>query len=345
MMNRNSTRVRIAMIGVAMVWFGACEGVGKIEYYDMIDLHPPELERVQVLSATSIEFCFDETVELVTQSLHLSLPLELDTHGATECGLALNLRTAMKPGKGYAVSATVMDDNGNSLDILTNVYGYNDRVPRMVINEFTTRGSSRHPDVVELYLHTGGNVGGVTLYEGSPDRWESRKILPSLELPAHSYILVHFKPQGIDAEEDELTSPDSSAGLDVHELAWDLWVPEGNGLSGNNGVLTMSASPNGELLDAVLYTNRTSSSDTKYRGFGSANALAYAEGLQSTGQWHAETEGIRPEDAVFVDRTTATRSICRGSDGTDTDGKGDWHIVPTSQYSFGEQNSDNVYEK
>lgn len=318
---------------------------GGVEFNDMIDLQPPRLETVQVRGTDRVEFCVDEPVSVVEQSLRVSEPLVIDGHRATECGVMIILGVTMIPGEQYTVSMTVVDESGNSLDILTNVYGYNDRVPQVVINEFTTRGSSTHPDVVELYLKSAGNIGGVTLYEGSPQDWESRKVLPALELEAGAYLLLHFKPQGVEVEQDEVISPDASGGLDVHPAAWDFWVPEGNGLSGNNGALTLTAAPTGEIIDAVLYTNRTSDSDSKYRGFGTAQNLARADELHQAGVWRASEAQLRPEDVVFVDHSTATRSICRDSANSDTDGRGDWHIVPTSGYSFGEANSDEVYTR
>ena len=45
-------------------------------------------------------------------------------------------------------------------------YGFNARVPRLLINEFTPRGSGNHPDLVELKTLTAGNMGGVVLYLG-----------------------------------------------------------------------------------------------------------------------------------------------------------------------------------
>jgi hypothetical protein len=35
--------------------------------------------------------------------------------------------------------------------------------------------------------------------------------------------------------------------------------------------------------------------------------------------------------------------MCRSSESADTDAASDWHIVPTSTFSFGTVNSDEVY--
>lgn len=339
----------IALTATMLIGVVGCAGErgNAVEFYDMVDLQPPKLEEVRVKAANSIELCIDEEVSVVEQSLQLSEPLTLESYGQSECGVGITLGMNMSPGGQYTVSMTVVDGSGNSLDIIADVYGYNDRIPEIVVNEFTTRGSARHPDIVELYVQSGGNIGGLTLYEGSATNWESRKIFPAVELEAGSYVLVHFKPQGTEeaGEKDETLAPNISGGLDVHEAAWDFWVEDGNGLSGNNGVLTLTATPDGQILDAVLYTNRSSESDSKYRGFGTARNLALSDELHGADQWTAATQQIRPEDVVSVDDSTATRSICRGSNSLDSNDKADWHIVPTSAYSLGEQNTDDVYER
>ncbi|HAK47482.1 MAG TPA: hypothetical protein DCO79_16375, partial [Spirochaeta sp.] len=101
----------------------------------------------------------------------------------------------------------------------------------------------------------------------------------------------------------------------------------------------------GKLIDAVLYSNRTSSSDENYDGFGSSRMLDKAVQIVTEGGWTASgDEGKpRPEDGINPDDSTATRSICRSSEPVDSDSKTDWHIVPTSNSTFGEINTDDEY--
>ena len=105
----------------------------------------------------------------------------------------------------------------------------------------------------------------------------------------------------------------------------------------------MYEKPEGKLLDCVLYSNRTSSSDQKYRGFGSNRLMLCADELAAEGGWIAALEQIAPEDAVNPDDSTATRSICRSSSSNDTNSKIDWHITPTRGATFGEVNTDEVF--
>ena len=101
--------------------------------------------------------------------------------------------------------------------------------------------------------------------------------------------------------------------------------------------------PGGVCLDGVLYSNRTSQSDSRYRGFGSTVLLAQAEELVRDGGWKAAGSRVLPEDALSPEGSTATRSICRTSRSDDTDCAEDWHIVPSRKATFGAENCDDVY--
>ena len=101
------------------------------------------------------------------------------------------------PGRRYTLQAEARDARGNTASFIADFYGYNGRVPRVLINELTPRGSGNHPDLVELKTLTAGNLGGVVLYQGTPG---------SLRRPDCSargwrwapsaFVVIHFKPTG-----------------------------------------------------------------------------------------------------------------------------------------------------
>ena len=149
-------------------------------------------------------------------------------------------------------------------------------------------------------------------------------------------------------------------------MAYDFWIPEGAGISGNNGVISCYDRPGGQILDGVPYSNRNSDSDEQYGGFGTRDSWERAQELVADGGWLIAGERVRPEDAVNPEGSTGTRSICRsagaageaGSGDTgsgdpdtvgtdtaavDTDTAADWHVVPTRGFTFGEENSDEIY--
>jgi hypothetical protein len=307
------------------------------------DLVPPVFFGIRTTGPQSIELGFDEITTIVIPGLVISPDLGISSESLS--GNPVRIETdPQEPGREYALEAEIRDDRGNSANIVVRFYGHNPDVPPVIINEFTTNGSDTHPDLVELRVMGSGNMTGVALCAGVRESHDSMFVFPSLHVNIGDYILVHFKPSGIDAEADETSRKDVSGGFDASPTAYDVWVKDGTGLSGNNGTISLYSSPTGMLLDGVLYSNRTSLSDSEYLGFGTIKTKQRALGLVNEGGWKTSGVTAAPEDGVNPDKSTATRSICRDKAGTDTDSKSDWHIVPTRGATFGCENSVAVYE-
>ncbi len=310
------------------------------------DLFPPVIKNILPINEYSIKIDFNEAVKLKGNIL---INPDLGEISATEKdkSLIINCSKSQQAGVNYTVDATVADKKGNSMSFTIAFYGFNQDLPNLIINEFTTQGSKSHPDIIELYVTKGGNAAGLWIVEGTTDFPEEGICLQDCWVNDGDYILIHFKPQGITEEIDEYGAEiNISGGHDASDEARDFWVPGGGGLSGNNGVISVYEAPGGRLIDAVLYSNRTSASDEKYSGFGSLRMLNKTRQLKEQEGWlgTGEEGRLRPEDAVNPDDSTATRSICRASDPMDTDTAADWHIVPTSSSTFGSQNTDEVFE-
>ncbi len=322
----------------------SCAPLPDIRSAAIGDLRPPQLAGIVATSARTIELTFDEPATIPADRMFLSPFVEATTGTLASQVVRIELAEDMKRGSRYLIEAVAQDERGNSLGFIVPVYGFNPDVPCLLINEFITNGTSTHPDIVELAILGDGNLAGVCLADGSPEDWNARIVLPDVDVVAGQFALVHCKPEGIPEEVDETADPSASGGLDSSTTAWDFWLPDGGGLSGNNGVLSLLRVPGGELLDAVIYSNRTSDSDDRYRGFGSTTMMNRVDEIVSLGGWAIELEQARPEDAVDPSDSTSTRSNCRSSGSEDTDGKADWHVVPTRGSTFGLPNRDDVYE-
>jgi hypothetical protein len=307
-----------------------------------VDLRPPQLQGISSIGPAEVRVEFDEEAALVADSIRISPALAVTD--ITGPGRQMIIRgETQTPGRPYTLEAEAQDANGNRASFMADFYGYNGRVPRLLINEFITQGSGNHPDLVELKALTAGNMGGAVLYQGTPSSFDSRIVFPAFAVGEGAFILVHWKPSGDTGEVDETDDMAASTGFDVSDSAWDLWVAGGKGLSGNNGVLSLYDRPGGNCLDGVLYSNRTSQSDELYRGFGSEGTLTRAEELVKDGGWKSGGARVMPEDAVNPEGSTGTRSMCRQSGSADTDTSADWHIVPTRKATFGAVNCDDVY--
>jgi hypothetical protein len=290
----------------------------------------------------ALELRFDEVVALVAGSLVLEPALAVSEARAVGTSLVI-AAAAQVPGQEYRLEATVQDAQGNSAAVIVRFYGFNTEVPRLLLNEFTPRGSTEHPDLVEIRVLSDGDLAGVVLYQGTPSDWTDRIVFPACRVRAGEYALVHFRPSGSADERNETTARDASGGADAGATAWDFWVAGGQGLSGNNGVLSLYDRPGGLVLDGVLYSIRTSDSDTAYGGFGSASMQARARELVRHGGWIAGSGEVRPEDALSPEGATATRTIARSNSSVDTNGREDWHITPTRGSTWGAENTDECY--
>jgi hypothetical protein len=308
------------------------------------DLTPPVLTRTIVDGPRTVRLTFDDVpvVEAGTCVVEPALAVAGITAEGNQA--IFTFAADLEIGKEYRLRLAVDDTSGNGVWLIVRFYGFNPSPPRLLINEFTTQGSATHPDLVEIKVMSGGNMGGLCFYHGASVNSVCRFVFPAFRVEAGDFILLHVKPQGIPAEIDEPLAPDASGGLDACPTARDFWVRDGSGLAGNNGTLSIYDRPNGQVLDAVLYSTRTSDADTAYRGFGSYDLVEQADEIAAAGAWRPAGEKIAPEDAVNPDASTATRSICRSASSADMNEKADWHVVPTKQASFGRDNSNEAYE-
>ena len=320
---------------------------GPLEDYRQFtdrDIQAPIFINMGTLSPTTLELQFSEEISQGTEYLFLDPEIEISEILFDKDKMKILFTQNMEPGAVFKIEVSVCDLSGNSLTVISSFYGYNPNLPELIINEFTCQGSTTNPDKVELRVLTDGNTAGLCIYEGVDTEWKQRKIIPPIDVIQDDYIIIHFKPAGIPEEIDETNNTDDSGGLNVHPDAWDLWVEGGSGLSGNNGTISLFTNPGGGLLDGILYSNRTSASDESYRGFGSTAMMNKADRLFELGGWSSSGELIAPEDAINPEDSTATRSMCRESSFIDINYSTDWHIVPTSTSSFGEINSNEIYE-
>jgi len=308
------------------------------------DLLPPELQSALTPDEQTIRFVFDEPVNPGKEEITLQPPLPIETVEAVENILTVVFGTDQIIGESYTARISVTDNSGNSLSFLYRFTGWNPRVPEILINEFNPRGSGKTPDCIELYTLKGGNLGGLCLRIGTASRYSEEIIFPAIEIPDGEYILVHAKAEGIAEEIDEIESLNASGGLLASDNARDFWISGAPGLPGNNGAISLFARRGGEVIDGVLWSDRSDNSEDEKLGWTSEGYI-FATDMAESGAWKTGTGKIPyPSEAVNVSVSTATRSLSRGSLPRDTNLADDWHTVPTRGQTFGSINTDEVYE-
>ena len=333
----------VFFLPVIMLIHFSCSEIGIKEEENSINIIPPKITDFRINNSDSVEFDFSGNIQPIQKVFNISPDIGISGLKAEGTVLTVSFSSSQQPGGKYYLKGAVKDSQGNSLTFCSEFYGFNPFIPDIVINEITTQGSSSHPDMAELFIKSSGNMAGVTFFEGCSEDYDAKYVFPSIEVNKGDYFIIHAKPEGIPGEITETSDKTVSGGIDSSDTAFDIWPPEFTGLSGNNGVISVYSGPGGSLIDAFAYSNRTSSSDENYRGFGSLSVMKRMDIIASCGGWLFTGDMIAPEDCVDPDPSTATRSVCRSSLSDDTDCSSDWHTVPTSMSSFGSVNSDEIY--
>jgi hypothetical protein len=328
----------------AALMLAACTPAAQTGERILTRLTTPEVVDWSTDGPELLRLRFSEKVGCAPDRVSVTPKLPIESVDPADDGtVAVGFSSPQEPGREYAIQGSAEDSDGNSVRFVLPFSGFNGRVPALLINEFTTQGSGKHPDLIEIYVKGDGNLAGVALFIGTKTRFTQRFVFPSTEVKRGDYLLVHTKPQGIAEEKNETSDPAASGGYDSSDSARDFWLAGGKGLAGTNGVLTLYANTAGNLLDAVFYTSRSTDSDTDYGGFGSEALRAEVREIASAGGWKTAGEDPVPEDGVPSAGSTSTRSFCRSSTSEDTDSNADWHVAAAKKASFGGVNSDDAY--
>jgi len=315
-------------VSLAVLLFCACQEQPQQEIFNILsgkDRNPPVLLGTGSIASDTLVCYFNEPVTTLIGEASIEEGLNILSVESTAHEARFILDAPVLPGTYATITARVKDQLGNSLRYRATCWGKNEHLPHMLINEFTTKGSTNHPDRVELLALSAGDLGGITFYEGIGSSYDCAFMLPSQPIDQGDLIVLYF------GQEPEGVSPS-------------MFFASETGLGGNNGVLTLCACPEGEILDAVLYSDRTSTSDTTFGGFGTRKIQERVALLDKGHSWtDPDSQVLRPESAVDSSTSTATRSFCRSPEPHDTDTRADWHIVPTGKASFGKMNTSEVY--
>lgn len=303
-----------------------------------VDFQPPRLLACELGSDGSLEVRFDEVVD----RLEVVLP-QGEATVETEDKKTFRIRLGVQPpiGREWVIKLAASDPSGNGSEVLVPIYGINPRLPALRLNEVNIQGSSTRPDYIELLVLQDGNLAGLVVALGSPSDGEPFYVFPSVEVKRGDYVTLHAKPSGKPGEKDETrhkreaTAPLSCAN------AWDFWWKGGKGLSGTTGGIVLMDNPRGRVLDALLYTNRTSASDDRYGGWGSRLNQQRAQWIHRQGVWPVAGEKIVPEDAVDSSYVTSTRTLNRRPN---KEGKEAWFTGASGTATPGGPNTTQVHQ-
>ena len=142
-----------------------------------VDLRPPMVLSVRATGPGEICLEFDEEARVAASRVRIE-PLLVVSEVSAPGARVLVSCEAQAPGSRYVLEAEAEDSRGNSASFAAEFYGFNSRVPRCLINEFTTRGTDTHPDLVEIKVGSDGDMGGVVVLEGHSRQLRRQAGLP-----------------------------------------------------------------------------------------------------------------------------------------------------------------------
>lgn len=256
----------------------------------------------------------DATIDGQKADWSQSQPASVTIH----CNQKLPLTSAAK------LFIRVRDRSYNSSAFIINLFGRNTRLPDVVINEFSSKGTATQPDRIELEIRSDGNIEGLTLADGTEGNETHLFIMPDIDVMRGDYIVVYWDLEG---QTETETLPSGSRIIHVY-------AGSDEGLSTNNGCFVMKANANStdEILDCLVYSSGES---TSHGGFGSSRIEASYKDLTGSYDWIGE-----PVNSHY---TTSTRTINRRLGKDDTNTKDDFYICQTRGQTFGYMNSSKEY--
>ena len=244
--------VKVSLLLVLICGTCSCEAQPQRELFNVFlgtDHHSPVLLETNAIDTHTVNYHFDEMVFCSTEDFSCEgSTQEIIAVHPYEDTVTITFRRPLVPGKRISVSGTVADRMGNTLSFTRGVWGCNPELPEIRINEFSTKGSASNPDRIELIALSDGNLAGLTCYIGMPQNFDTEFVFPAIDVQDGDFVVLTYaqEPSG--------------------ECLYDLYAGE-VGIGANNGVISLCDRPEGTIIDAVLYSNRTSESDENYDGF------------------------------------------------------------------------------
>lgn len=285
-----------------------------VNAFSGLDDSTPVLEGVSFASSSIICLQFSEPVKVYENSFE---PYVARADGKF---VYVTLNRNLPPGVMSEISGRVKDYSGNTSGFSVKVWGYNPLMPKVLINEFTTKGTTKSPDRTELLVLEDGNINGMSLYCGIPDDYDAKYVFGDIDVKANDLLVVWWTeelPSDIESYDGRNFCAESSEGA-----------------SSNNGTIVLCSAPSigASVMDAVVYSNYTTANE----GYGTRAAKERAFWVIDNAYWKG--------DPLESTTSTATRSMSRILLSEDTNGLENWYITVTGGATFGLPNTSESYQ-
>lgn len=323
-----------------LLFISACSNLEQFDIKKM-DLTPPMLEEITMVGGDRLKISANEHIYLDPECTNISDNINILSSTDTGQSIELIFDCVPETGREYSGNFRIKDNSGNSLTFLARFYGYNPQLPQILINEFTVKGSKSNPNKIELYVVQGGNMGGLSLYNGTKHSYDYIFTFPDFLVESGEYMVIRTCSDNYPTPYIEMENLYVDHDKKFIEGVRDIRVDNFK-LSSTNGTITMYSNPYGSLLDCVIYSKNRNDDEKRYRNFGLRKVMDRVDELITNKDWIVEGDLAEPEDVIYIEDSTSTRSINRYRF-EDNDTKDNWYTVDTREYSFGFPNSEVFY--
>ncbi|HNY21723.1 MAG TPA: hypothetical protein PKO22_06190 [Treponemataceae bacterium] len=241
--------------------------------------------------------------------------------------IAFILDEAIAVGSTAYLSATVEDSGGNSLSFSVPFIGYNERPPRLLINEIRTDYVNPKVEFIEFFALSDGNLAGVEI-SCAADKSGIAWSFPSAEVRAGDYVMYHLRSVE-DGLVNETGSTDASGGTEARADARDFWDNRKSSPLKETNVIVVRERKGGTILDALLVAEPDKASWPT-----DAISRAASE-VVSVAAWKGDGSVATAASALGM---TPTRTLGRNPGAPDTDSAADWALCPKLKASPGTRN-------
>jgi len=320
---------------VSLIFLSACSSCDMDPAVVSIwggDMTVPKLVGVETESSTTLVTSFSSPVTILDASVVIP---DSDSEssrtaswaiGDDETSVRFTLGEKLAIGTHAVLTASVADDKGNTLSFSVPVTAFNDRVPKLRINEIRTVYSKPKVEYIELYALSDGNLSGVEI-SCAMDTADPAYEFPAVEVCKGDYIVYHLRS----VEEgliDETEAVDASAGTDAKPFARDFWNTLSKSPLKPTNAIFIRERKGGEILDALVCAEK--------------GLAAWPEVLRPAVDEAVAAGAWKPDSSVQAafcsSGSTATRTIGRNPLSADTDTASDWSICATGKCTPGAVN-------
>lgn len=276
-----------------------------------LDKTLPYITDYEMKNNSTLEISFSETVMIE----EVIINGEIKDKKRVGKDFSLDFGFTLNKGEKMTIALTFSKNNKNTARAFITLYGKNDNIPTLLINEVSIKGTKNSPDRIELLVIKEGDASGVVVTDNISG---NDFLLPSLSLNKGDIIVIYWKDKREKEKEER----------EGRKTTYYLEANMGSTLSGTTGGIIVREEKDGKVMDALLYHDGSELSKKEEELFSL---------VKEEENWSGEYVS-----SLLV---TSSRVLARLPGAIDTDSSDDWFTTEARKSSFGYENTYSPYSK